>query len=116
MSPRDQRERFEDIRERIARITSSELFLIKAEREEEWGIAKVALDSILYNLIVIGEAVKSLPTKAKVRHPDIPWKEIAGMRDILAHEYFRVSSDLVRATIDIPLANLVAVCSSELAE
>ncbi len=60
MSARDQRERFEDIRERIARIKFSALMLVKAEKDEGWELAKAALDSILYDLIVIGEAVKSL--------------------------------------------------------
>lgn len=107
-------DRFRDIRERIARIKYSELMLVKAESEEEWAIAKTALDSILYDLIVVGEAVKSLSAEVKYRYPDISWKSIAGMRDILAHEYFRVNSELVRATIDIPLASLEAVCATEL--
>lgn len=38
------------------------------------------------------------------------------MRDILTHEYFRVSSELIKATIDFPLANLGEVCISELAD
>lgn len=116
MSPREEQERFRDIWERIARIKFSELMLVKAEKKEDWEIAKTALDSIMYDLIVIGEAVKSLQDEVKLRYPGIPWKEIAGMRDILAHEYFRVNSGLVRATIDIPLANLGTVCSTELAE
>lgn len=114
MSPREEQERFRDIQERIGRIKFSELMLIRAEKDEDWEIAKTALDSILYDLIVIGEVVKSLQNEVKQRYPDIPWKEIAGMRDILAHEYFRVNSELVRATIDIPLANLGTVCSTEL--
>lgn len=90
--------------------------LVKAEKGEDWDIAKAALDSILYDLIVIEEAVKSLQNDVKHRYPHIPWKEIAGMRDILAHEYFRVNSELVRATIDIPLANLGTTCITELAK
>lgn len=116
MSPREEGERFRDIQERIARIKFSELMLVKAEEVEDWEIVKTALDSILYDLIVIGEAVKSLQDEVRLRYPLIPWKEIAGMRDILTHEYFRVNSELVKATIDIPLDNLGAVCSTELAK
>lgn len=115
MTPREEQERFRDIQERIARIKFSESMLVEAEKEGHWEVAKTALDSILYDLIVIGEAVKTLRGELKGRYPRIPWKEIAGMRDILAHEYFRVSSELVRATIDIPLADLGEACSTELA-
>ncbi|MBI3258799.1 MAG: DUF86 domain-containing protein [Ignavibacteriae bacterium] len=47
-------------------------------------------DAIIRRLEIIGEAVKNLPHPFKIKHPDIPWKQIAGMRDILIHEYFDV--------------------------
>jgi len=45
-------------------------------------------------LEIIGEAVKNLPDKLKKRYPDIQWRRIAGMRDILIHEYFGIDLDL----------------------
>lgn len=47
-------------------------------------------DSVLRRLEIIGEAVKNLPDGFKKQYPDIPWKKIAGMRDILIHDYFGV--------------------------
>jgi len=47
-------------------------------------------DAIIRRLEIIGEAVKNLPTAFKTKYPEIPWKQIAGMRDILIHEYFDV--------------------------
>ena len=47
-------------------------------------------DSIIRRLEIIGEAVKNLPDSFRAKHPDIPWKKIAGMRDVLIHEYFEV--------------------------
>lgn len=51
-------------------------------------------DAIIRRLEIIGEAVKNLPAPFKTRHPEIPWKQIAGMRDILIHEYFDVDLSL----------------------
>lgn len=50
-------------------------------------------DAIIRRLEVIGEAVKNLPMPFRSKYAQIPWKKIAGMRDILIHEYFDV--DLV---------------------
>jgi uncharacterized protein with HEPN domain len=47
-------------------------------------------DSIIRRIEIMGEAVKNIPKQAKDRYPDIAWKQIAAMRDILIHEYFGV--------------------------
>jgi len=53
---------------------------------------------------VIGEAVKKLSPELKDRHPEIPWKDVAGTRDKLIHDYFGVDLDAVWATAnkDVP--------------
>lgn len=74
-------------------------------------------DAIIRRLEIIGEAVKNLPTPFKSRYPDIPWKQIAGMRDILIHEYFDVDLLLTWKVVkhEIPLIKkkLSAILSSE---
>ena len=52
-------------------------------------------DAVIRNLEIIGEAVKGLPAKLKKDHPGIPWRAIAGLRDILIHEYFGVDHEIV---------------------
>ena len=47
-------------------------------------------DAVIRRLEIIGEAVKNLPDDIRVRYPGIPWRKIAGARDVLIHEYFRV--------------------------
>lgn len=59
---------------------------------------------MLYRIGSIGESVKGLSTPFRARHPDVPWKQIAGMRDLVSHRYFGVDLDVVWATVerDIP--------------
>jgi uncharacterized protein with HEPN domain len=52
-------------------------------------------DSVIRRLEIIGEAVKGIPEEVRAKHSTVPWRDIAGARDILIHEYFRV--DLVMA-------------------
>ena len=57
---------------------------------EKFQKNKAIQDAIIRRLEIIGEAVKNIPASFKANHPDIPWKQMAGMRDILIHEYFDV--------------------------
>ena len=52
-------------------------------------------DAVLRRLEIIGEAVKHLPDKIREDHPDVPWRQIAGMRDIIIHEYFGITLEMV---------------------
>ena len=47
------------------------------------------------NLEIIGEAVKRLPGNLRNKYPDIEWKKIAGLRDILIHAYFGIDVEIV---------------------
>lgn len=62
-------------------------------------------DAVLRRFEIIGEAVKHLPEDLKAQYPKVPWKEIAGMRDVLIHEYAGVHIDRVWRAIekDIPV-------------
>ena len=63
-------------------------------------------DAIRLRLIEIGEAVKRLSPSLLTSEPDLPWEEIAGMRDRLAHRYFDTSHAIVQATIDNDIPEL----------
>jgi len=52
-------------------------------------------DAVLRRLEIIGEAVKHLPNDMRQRYPNVPWREIAGMRDIIIHEYFGVTLEMI---------------------
>jgi uncharacterized protein with HEPN domain len=61
-------------------------------------------DSIIRRIEIIGEAVKNLPAEVKSNYPDVPWKNIAGMRDVLIHKYFGIDLELTWQVVqkDIP--------------
>ena len=53
---------------------------------------------------IIGEAAKKIPKSIRDKYQDIPWREIAGMRDVLVHDYFNVDLNVLWKTVqeDIP--------------
>jgi uncharacterized protein with HEPN domain len=61
-------------------------------------------DQIVRRIEIIGEAVKNLPDDMKKGHPEVPWRDMAGMRDIVVHQYFGVDLEFVwqAATKDFP--------------
>lgn len=63
-------------------------------------------DAVMRRLEIIGEAVKNLPTDLKNKYPKVPWKKIAGTRDILIHEYFGTDIGLIWKVIKKELSQL----------
>ena len=63
-------------------------------------------DAVIRNIEIIGEAVKRLSEDSRSRRPDIPWSQIAGMRDVLIHHYFGVKLETVWEVVDQNLSPL----------
>ena len=97
---RDLKVYVDDILESIEKIEN----YIHNVGEEDFSKNHQLQDAVLRRIAVIGEAVKHIPQDVKNRHPEIPWKEISGMRDILIHEYFGVMLHRVWSTLkkDLP--------------
>ncbi len=65
-------------------------------------------------LEIIGEAVKKIPPERRQLYPQLPWKSIAGMKDILVHEYWQIDVEVVWSTVQQSLPELKAVVMKEL--
>jgi uncharacterized protein with HEPN domain len=61
-------------------------------------------DKVIRRLEIIGEAVKNVSPDIRAKYPNVEWKKIAGMRDVLIHDYFEVELDLAWEALkrDIP--------------
>lgn len=64
-------------------------------------------DAVVRNFEIIGEASKHIPIKIKNKYPDIPWKEMNGMRNVLIHEYFDMEEEIVWHTAKKHLPELM---------
>ncbi|MET0306346.1 MAG: HepT-like ribonuclease domain-containing protein [Solirubrobacterales bacterium] len=63
-------------------------------------------DALLFQFVVIGEAVKHLASETRESSPEIPWADIAGLRDLIAHEYFRIDIQRVLEIVEKDLPPL----------
>jgi len=63
-------------------------------------------DSVLHNLMIIGEAANKIPAEIRENYPDINWKGIIGTRNIITHGYFSISADIIWKTVTERLLEL----------
>ena len=99
MTRRD-RERLQDV------IAAAEAIASHLERGDlDDGLV---FDAVRVRLIGIGEAVKDINPERLADEPDIAWRDVAGMRDHLAHRYFDTAHSIVQATVDHDLPPLIA--------
>lgn len=100
---RGEQERLRDIRDAIAAIHKH------LEQVGETTDAKqdpMLHDALLFQFVVIGEAVKNLSPETCESAPEIPWADIAGLRDLIAHEYFRIDIHRVLEIVERDLPPL----------
>ncbi len=84
---RDEQERLRDIKDAIATIRRH---LTNADATAASYEDPLLHDALLFQFVVIGEAVKHLTLETREAAPEIPWNDLAGLRDLIAHEYFRI--------------------------
>lgn len=75
-------------------------------QREEFMRNKVLQHAFERSIEIIGEATKQLPASVRQKHPAVPWREMAGMRDVLIHRYFGVDYQLVWEVASVKAADL----------
>jgi uncharacterized protein with HEPN domain len=63
--------------------------------EDSFRLDARTVDAVVRNLEIIGEAIKRVPEPVRIRHPEVEWRRIGAMRDMLAHAYFSVDLAIV---------------------
>ena len=101
-SSRDWSFRIKDILQAIDKIEQ----YTKNMTASEFKKNKLVVDAVIRNFEIIGEASVHIPHAFRSAHPDIPWKQMAAMRNILIHEYFGVNVGTVWQTVQVRLPAL----------
>ncbi len=105
---RDDRERLLDVLEAIERINK-----YASRGREEFDRDELVQTWTVHYLQTIGEACRAVSESLKSAHPEVPWFQISGMRNILVHEYFAIDEEVVWAVVenDLPKSknNMTAI-------
>ncbi|HVY77067.1 MAG TPA: HepT-like ribonuclease domain-containing protein [Solirubrobacterales bacterium] len=100
---RNEQERLRDIQDAIAAIRKH---LEQASDATDAMQDPLLHDALLFQFVVIGEAVKNLSPERRESASEIPWTDIAGLRDLIAHEYFRIDMHRVLEIVERDLPPL----------
>ena len=95
--------RITDMLEAIAAIETA----IRGHDAATFPNDRKARDAVLWNLTVLGEAVRGIPDEVQAAHAEIPWAKMRGMRNLLVHQYFGIDDQIVWVTATsnvLPLA------------
>jgi uncharacterized protein with HEPN domain len=91
-------------------ISDSIFLIFEYIRETNWtqfsGDLK-ARDAVIRRLTIIGEATKRLSNEFRDSHPEIPWKQMAGLRDVIVHDYDEIDLDVLREIVDVNLPEVL---------
>ena len=100
MSKRDPELLLEDVSLSIEKIER----YINSLTMDNFKIDDKTVDAVVRNLEIIGEAVRQIPSAFKEKHSNVPWNQIAGLRNRIVHDYFGLDLEMIWhiVTSDLP--------------
>lgn len=95
-----------------------EAILARSARAREDGSTDDPLlhDALLFQFVVVGEAVKHLSDETRAQAPEVPWRDVAALRDLITHEYLRISIERILQIVDRDLPVLQKAVTRLLAD
>lgn len=103
MSKRQDEDLISDIKEAAKRVKS----YVALMSYEKFMCDSKTQDAVVRNLEIIGEAAKNLSEATKKKYSHIPWKNLAGVRDRLIHQYFGVNYEIVWTIVKDELPSII---------
>ncbi|MEM0266426.1 MAG: DUF86 domain-containing protein [Archaeoglobaceae archaeon] len=100
------RREFLDYVEDIVEAMKDAMSFVEGMDYEDFAKDKRTAYAVIRAIEIIGEAVKKVPISVRKHYPEIPWKEMAGMRDKVIHEYFGVDLRIIWKTVKEDIPNL----------
>ena len=95
-------------RQSLLDIIDSINLIFEYAQDIDWSsIAIKDWDAIVLRFIIIGEATKRLSEELRDRELEIPWRKIAGLRDVIVHEYDEINLDIIRDIVELELPSIL---------
>jgi uncharacterized protein with HEPN domain len=105
MKDRELRDYINDLTEACEDILS----FTKGMSYSDFASDKKTINAVIRSLEVIGEATKNLPASFRSNYPDMPWKQMTGMRDKLIHDYFGIDIQMVWQAVEKHIPHILAL-------
>ncbi len=103
MLRREWRVRVQDILDSIAAIQTYTIGMDYSTFIQD----RRTIDAVLRNITVIGEAASQVPESVQTASPEVPWREMRDMRNVVVHEYFGINRQILWDTIQTNLPPLI---------
>lgn len=87
---------------------------IRSKKQSDLERNRLLLGGVVRELMLIGEAANAISPDVKAQLPDVPWKEVIGMRNQLIHAYFEVNYKIIWITVTEDIPKLVSILETVL--